>query len=167
MRGYSLIEVMVALLVLAIGVLGLQALLLATLRTSDASAGRTLVSLATQSLADRMAANTPAVWLGSYVGTLTADANATAEQTCARTTPCTPVQLAARDLAAWRRELAADLPDAQALLVCTPARALDATLIARAPPYQGFCDLQVTWTERHDGDDETLLAQQLLWRFVP
>lgn len=95
-RGFTLVEAMVALLVLSIGLLGIAALYVETLRASRTSLYRTeAVNLATD-LADRMRANRNPV-------------NAYA---CG--SPCVPANggnaIADADLADWVAAIAAALP---------------------------------------------------------
>jgi len=56
-RGFSLVEVLVAVLVLSVGLLGLAALQVMSLRASDSARMRTAVSIAAYDLADRLRAN--------------------------------------------------------------------------------------------------------------
>jgi type IV pilus assembly protein PilV len=56
-RGFSLVEVLVAVLVLSVGLLGLAALQVMGLRASDSARMRTEVSIAAYDLADRLRAN--------------------------------------------------------------------------------------------------------------
>jgi len=102
--GFSLIEVLVAVLVFSIGLLGLAALQVASVRTNQSAAYRsTAVGLA-YAMADRMRANQNGVLTGQYV-TVYAAGN------CATNPPDNPA--AAHDLAAWKQQLACQLPDGQ------------------------------------------------------
>ena len=95
-RGFSLIEAMVALLVLSIGLLGIAALYVETLRASRTALYRTEAVVQATDLADRMRANRN-------------PANAYA---CG--SPCVPANggnaIADADLADWMNAIAAALP---------------------------------------------------------
>lgn len=98
-RGFTLIEVLIALLVLSIGLLGVAALQTVALRTGQAADMRTRAVLAAMDMAERMRANPAGVAAGHYdVSRHGMPLRGTASG-AART-----------DLAAWRAALAR-LPD--------------------------------------------------------
>lgn len=96
-RGVSLIEVLVALLLLAIGVLGAAALQLNALKYNHAASARTQATFLAYDMADRMRANRNAARAGNYDVAL----NATAP---------TGTTIANQDVAAWVNALAQQLP---------------------------------------------------------
>ncbi len=65
-RGFTLIEVLVALLVLSIGLLGVAALQLTSLRSNHSSSLRSQATLLAYDIVDRMRANQTAATAGSY-----------------------------------------------------------------------------------------------------
>ena len=65
-RGFSLIEVLVAILVLAIGMLGVAALQATALRNSQSSYERTQAVVESYSIIDSMRANRSAAVIGEY-----------------------------------------------------------------------------------------------------
>lgn len=65
-RGLSLIEVMIAALILAIGLLGVAALQAMTLRNSQSSFDRTQAVVLSYSMLDAMRANAPAARANQY-----------------------------------------------------------------------------------------------------
>lgn len=109
-RGFSLIEAMVALLVLSIGLLGIAALYVETLRASRTALYRTEAVVQATDLADRMRANR-------------VPANAYA---CGNPT-CIPANggnvIADADLADWMNAIAAALPAGTAGVAYTAATA--------------------------------------------
>ncbi len=96
-RGVGLIEVMVAILVLAVGLLGIAALQATTLRSSQGSLERSQAVIQTYGILDSMRANTAAAAGGAY----------TIGMTCAP--PGAPATLALRDIAAWIQGFQAEL----------------------------------------------------------
>ena len=103
--GFTLIEIMVALLVLSIGLLGLAMLQATGLKFNTDSYLRTQATILAYDLIDRMRANKVAADAGNYCissPTTTTAPPATAV-TCADSAPgCTSVaQLAAYDLTRW------------------------------------------------------------------
>ena len=98
MNGHSLIEVLVALLVIATGVLGAVALQVASLQGNRAALDRTVASHAAWSMVDRIRANPDAGYDAALDEAPPGSRNCTAA-------PCTPADLAAFDTAAWKCSL--------------------------------------------------------------
>jgi type IV pilus assembly protein PilV len=111
--GFTLIEAMVALVVLAVGMLGIAGLYVTTLRSGGSAIYRMqAVNLATD-LADRIRANRTAN---------VAYAGAAVDNNCygAAAVDCLPAAMAANDLFVWRAQVAASLPGGVAV-VAVPA----------------------------------------------
>ena len=96
--GFTLIESLVALLVLSIGLLGVAAMQLASLQANNGAFQRTQATFLAQDIADRMRANRTAAMSGDYDFAL-GDA-----------APVGPATVAEEDIAAWKTRLAATLP---------------------------------------------------------
>ena len=113
--GISLIEVLVAILIVSLGIISMAALLATSTRLGKASEFRSVAGLLAQDMADRIKANIePAVAPNYY--DLTANfavlANAPANAAaCAVAKGCTTAELAAIDLAQWRQALFYGLPN--------------------------------------------------------
>lgn len=88
-RGAGLIEVLVAVLVLAIGLLGIAAMQATALRNNQSSLERTQATIQTYSILDAMRANAEAARAGAY----------NLARTC--TPPTASGTLAQRDLVRW------------------------------------------------------------------
>jgi type IV pilus assembly protein PilV len=168
-RGVSLIEVLVAVLIFSIGVIGAAGLLVMSARASHAAYMHSQVTFLAQSMADRMQANPMGVWSGAYNGAYPNKAN----QDCA--TGCTPWQLAQHDQGIWSSQLTTFLSsDAQASIDCNNsglAYTPTSTQWALRPPYGGSCKMKVSWTEQGIGalgSDQNDHAQQTFaWEFQP
>jgi type IV pilus assembly protein PilV len=116
-RGFSLIEVMVALIVLVLGVLGSAAMTLTALRDDKQSALRSQATAMAYELADLMRANVvpqtapvntqESIFTGSQPSTVTAACYAAG---------CTAAQMATSDYAQWLAKLTGTggLPNASA-----------------------------------------------------
>lgn len=111
-RGAGLIEVLIALFVVAIGLLGIASLQFMSLRSNFEAVQRTTASLLAQDIIERMRANNQQ--LESYAGTLetpvapVGGATITSEPspTCTASDPCTvPGTLAAHDLWEWEQAI--------------------------------------------------------------
>ncbi|HEX6217246.1 MAG TPA: type IV pilus modification protein PilV [Vicinamibacterales bacterium] len=130
LRGFTIVEALVALVILAVGMLGIASLYVTTLRASGSAASRMqAINLATD-LGDRIRSNRMAE--AAYAG-----AAATSGTTCLGAgVTCTPAQMAAHDLFVWQAAIQAALPGAPAGMVTVDASVTPTT-------YQ----IQVSWVE--------------------
>ena len=165
-RGFSLVEVLVALIIIAVGLLGIakmQALLLAD---TGVSRLRTLVALEASSLAASMHANADywAVAPTTLPGNLTVTINPSAATTVTSsgdnnlasgisaalgnpklcelgsgTVPCTAADMAGYQLVQWELAMANVLNTATTEIVCAPVNNGIAEISA--------CTITVSWTE--------------------
>lgn len=102
-RGLTLVEILIALVILSIGLLGLAGLQTASLKFNTSAYYRTQATALAYGLADRMRANRPAALADDYtVGMADPDPNCAAPN-AAGTVP-------EQDLSAWRMALACRLP---------------------------------------------------------
>jgi type IV pilus assembly protein PilV len=109
-RGFSIVEALVALVVLSIGMLGIAALYVESLQSGRSAIYRTQAVNLANDLADRIRANRTA---GSAYSLPANGAPVTG--TCAPTNTqpsanCTPPELATDDLARWLASIRAQLP---------------------------------------------------------
>jgi type IV pilus assembly protein PilV len=155
-KGFSLIEVLVAVLVLAVGVLGIAGAQLAALQTRHGSG---LMSSGTQlagSLAERMRANRPQ--LASYLqldyDALRSGPPSAPDALCFAGTTCDSAQMAALDLYDIRAAVHAGFPGGR-IKVCRDASqgarlAWACTGGAGAPVL-----VKLGWRTRSDQDDDS------------
>ncbi|MEF9942587.1 MAG: type IV pilus modification protein PilV [Burkholderiaceae bacterium] len=104
--GFSLLEVLVAVTILVVGLLGLAGLQLATLRwTADASQSGAVARLG-QEIAEKIRSQPGQIdrYLAAAGGTPSADSR------CYATAGCPPDAMVATDIAEWRDQVAAALP---------------------------------------------------------
>lgn len=161
--GFTLLEVLVAVVVLSIGLLGLASLQVNGLRFNHSAYLRSQATALAYELADRMRANTPG--LASYNTPATTPPRALVP--ACRTVSangCTPAQMAQNDVAEWQRALAHDpanglnglLPNGQGV-VCQdttnpPATADDGTPAAPACDGGGPWVIKIWWDDNRTGD---------------
>jgi type IV pilus assembly protein PilV len=158
-RGFSLIEVMVAVIIIAVGMLGIAKMQALGLSTTESSGTRSLVAIETASLASSMHVNrdywvtnppppsftvTVAAGTAPVINDPTNTLNIPAN--CASTTACTPPVLAAYDVQSWAAALTNVVPAAQATVTCN-------TL---ATPLS--CSIQVVWAENVTSTSNTVAA---------
>lgn len=142
--GFSLVEVLVALVILSIGLLGLAAMQASALSSTHGSQLESMVAIQARSLADAMSAN-PDYWaITSPTFTVSGTAAAPVLGSNAPTPPsggclntiCTvPADMAGYDLQQWAKQLLTQVPGATATITCT----------ASAPV---GCKITINWTEK-------------------
>ncbi|WP_151637335.1 type IV pilus modification protein PilV [Noviherbaspirillum aerium] len=125
-KGFSLIEVLVAIFVLALGVIGAAGMQLAALRSTTQSAFQSVAVQLAGELADKMRANAASAKLKTadnlYLGIdfqNVSESDSSLSKFCYADT-CNSQELAQFDIHLWQRKLAAVLPGARAL-VCRDA----------------------------------------------
>jgi type IV pilus assembly protein PilV len=135
--GFTLIEVLIAMLVLAVGLLGLASLQATSLRNTQSSYNRSLATELAYDLADRMRANLTEAQkyaTSSYI-TITPPSSATAQVSCYSALGCGGNDMAQNDLFEWNKAVTSNLP--YGVVGITVA----------APIYT----ITVSWDDNHDG----------------
>ena len=140
-RGFSLVEVMVAMFVVAMGILALAGLLQASTRYAKMSELRSTAALLANDVADRMRANAAGARLGAGGYDLTERSVPTgllpAHIPCSSEAPCAPADLARSDMAAWTARVRATLPKGSAWVQFHAGRS----------PAPDFVDVWVGWAD--------------------
>lgn len=157
--GFSLIEVLISMLILAFGVLSMGGLQLASLRSTQISAKASLAATLAKDYSEMMRSN-PSI---SNTVTTTAGVNpymfdssdassfsASASVDC-RTTLCTPTQMAVFHVADWAQRVGDQLPGGRAK-VCRDSAPKDSQ-----GNYQWACDgagnlvtIKLGWVDKRD-----------------
>jgi type IV pilus assembly protein PilV len=109
-RGMTLIEVLVALVILGIGVLGIAKLTLFSVRSNDSAYLRTQATALAYSVIDAMRSNRGVALTAAYDTALATAAANPGFNCAALATPCTPANLALYDVYMWKTRLNAALP---------------------------------------------------------
>jgi len=117
-QGFTLLEVLIAIVIVSIGLLGVAAMQASTLKNAGSSKYRSAAITLTSDMADRLRANLEGVMDGNYaVGTgynrpRTAlnDAAYVTFDTACRSSGCLPTAMVLDDLATWQERLASSLP---------------------------------------------------------
>lgn len=102
-KGFTLIEILVALLILAVGLLGTASLLLLSMKSNQSASQRTQASLLAYDLAERMRMNRDEALAGNY--TITSASAVPASPNCI-TTGCSNVQQRDQDIREWSENFA-------------------------------------------------------------
>ncbi|MGJ7493746.1 type IV pilus modification protein PilV [Variovorax sp. RT4R15] len=147
-HGFSLLEVLVAVLIVSFGLIGLSKMQAAALANTQVARARALIALQASSLAEAMHANR-GFWAAgtapasvTATGTTVTDASgilsATADCSPTAGTTCTPAQLAAYDLQTWVAGMNARFPSYTTAIQCTTAIATPIS-----------CVINLTWAEKY------------------
>jgi type IV pilus assembly protein PilV len=126
-QGFTLLEVLIALLVLSIGLLGLAALQTTGLRSNEMASMRTTSTMLAYDISDRMRANPQGITDGDYV---IDSGPVTGSVTDCTSTDCTTPQLATFDLSQWKAAIAL-LPGGQGDITQTAGPPLVHTITVR------------------------------------
>lgn len=146
-RGFTLIEVLVSGLILAIGLVGVAGLQAFALKNNQSAFMRSQATALAYDLADRMRSNVAGANSGSY-----APASAALVSGCSSTGGCSPAQMAHHDLAEWNNSITTYLPMGQGF-VC-----IDSTPNDGADAADPQCDgtgtqfsIKIWWDDDRDG----------------
>ena len=153
-RGFSLIEVMVALLVLAIGLLGLAALQTLGLKFNTQSYQRTQAVLNAYDIVDRIRANSGGMVAGNYDDI---DVSYTPPAQDCMAATCSTTQMADYDIGQWKASLTSLLSQGQGG-ICRGTLTLSPYACAVNPGATLFT-VAVTWVEYDLNMNLTVEAQ--------
>jgi type IV pilus assembly protein PilV len=138
-RGITLLEVLVALVVLSIGLIGLAGLQSTSLRMNNSAYMRSQATALAYDMADRVRANIDA-------GAAYDDPTAAATANCEGSTGCSALEMAQNDMFRWLEQISEVLP------LGVGAICIDAT------PATAACDgsgdayvIRVTWDDNRSG----------------
>ncbi len=147
-RGFSLLEVLVALLIVSLGLIGLSKMQAAALSNTQNARSRALIALQASSLAEAMHGNQDFWATGAAPATVTISGttvtdgsgilNATTSCGPKATVGCTAAQMAANDVQDWAFNMNARFPSYAATIQCTTAIGTPIS-----------CVVNLTWTEKY------------------
>ena len=145
-HGSTLIEVLIALLVLSFGMMGMAGVQSVSLRGNQAAYFRTQATSLSMDIVERMRANITGVGAGNYN-------NASGGETasCFTVAGCTSAQMAAQDINDWLVQVAELLPGGTAV-VCLDSGGDDGTAAAFACDNTGaIYAIKIWWDDNRDG----------------
>lgn len=162
-RGFTFIELLVAVLVLGIGLVGVAGLQSIALGMNHGSYLRSQATLLAHDVADRMRANSVAVRNGSY--DMGASGSASQDTNCESAVGCGVGALAGHDLYEWTQRVQAVLPSGQGV-VCvdsTPMSGTPAGGTPGAPDCDGTGDnyaIKIWWLEKEDNGNQRVFVTE-------
>lgn len=153
--GFSLLEVLVALVIIASGLMGMAGMNALAINNTSVARVRTIAALHAESLAASMGANatywsgmlntgqtsnyTPPTASFTVIGNTLGNTTLNGKSADCSSATCTPDEMAAYDLKQWGTNLAAQLPNGRGSIVCA--------LTAATKTYT--CKITITWTEKN------------------
>jgi len=153
--GFTLIEILVAIVVLSLGLLGLAALQASSLRNNQIAYYRGLAAQQTNDMADRMRANLAGVSAGQYdnLNDDALDPGAMPSDPGCFTSEggCSAAEMAQTDYAQWYRNSAALLPNGAGEVRCLVGESAGCTSNGTNWTFT----VTLTWSERGDAGTAT------------
>ncbi|WP_426271107.1 type IV pilus modification protein PilV [Dyella kyungheensis] len=124
-QGFSLLEVLIAVVVISLGALGIAAMQATAISSTHSSEQESLIALEARSVSDAMIAN-PGYWANGLApaslavasSTSLSDSTLQSYTTDCSATVCDAPHLAAYDIKRWAADLAGQVPGAQGTIAC-------------------------------------------------
>lgn len=149
-RGVSLIEVLVAILIVSLGLLALAGLLNVSSRVAKTSEYRATAAQLAADMVDRMRANRAGATAGNYSQAPSALSTAKATQvSCANVTSCTAEEIANQDKAEWNTLVFNALPGGTGYIDYTGT--------------SGVGDLWIIWTDPNALNESSSSDNRLIY----
>lgn len=146
-QGYSLLEVMIAVVIMSIGLTALGLLQVANVQNSYNANNRAIAAMAAQNMADRIRANLMAYENGQFTDTTGSTGSLGGCSDGTGGTTCTPEQMAQDDLARWQTELASTLPEGGGVVCVDDGQLDDGSPAAPMCSGNGNTVVKVFWRE--------------------
>jgi len=115
-RGFTMIEVLIALLIVSLGMLGLAGLQAVSLKNGQSAYYRTVATQLAYDISDRMRGNVNGVLANSYNRTGINTDYATGVAACGTTAGCVSSDLAKNDAFEWQQLIQAALPGGEGII---------------------------------------------------
>jgi len=172
-RGFTLLEVLIAIVIFSFGMLAMAGVLVLSVRVNQSAYLRTQAVFLAQSIADRMRANSSwALWTNLYNGSWSsAQAGAATCQPSGTPASCAFGAIATRDIAVWTAQVARFLPNPTESIACTPSAGASANVPSSSyemlPPFSGLCTVIISWSETPLDKGGSATQQTFAWTFQP
>jgi len=160
-RGFSLLEVMIAVVIVSIGFLATARMQIEGLRASQSAYFISQANFMVREMSDRMRANPAGVALNAYKD-ISTSALTSWPQCMNSQTVCTPDEVAAADLAAWSRHLYPPPISEDFIAILPSSDNIVAEGRVEFDATTNTYTIDVVWSERVNGvDAEQILSVQV------
>ncbi len=153
-KGFTLIEVMIAVVVFSFGLLGVAGIMTVSVKNNHNGYMRSQAAILTATIVDMMRRNKPGVKQGLYNGTHSGFVDTSSY--CVST--CGPAQIASRDVGQWSSMLTQLLPNASGTIECN----ITLNPLFLTGPVNGVCTATITWDESNEIDSNSLQTISLV-----
>lgn len=172
-RGVTILEVLIAILIVSVGLLGMAGLQAVGLKANVGASQRTAATMLAYEMADRMRANIAGVNAGNYDITVL---NVPTQQTsCLQAAGCTLQQMAQNDMWEWNQAVQNTLPSGMGI-VCkdqNPDDGFGNASLAQTPT-GAWCDglgnvyaIKIWWLEDRSESNPTGTLKRVVVSFQP
>ena len=157
-KGFSLIEVMIATFILAVGILGVAQLHLSSFQNNRDALYRNQATVIADDLLGRIRANPKALTAGAY-NTLNFLPDSSTPAAVACNVGCTALDIAARDVHEWARNFVVNMPGYQASLPGARGSGnIDSADTRGECPSMMKYDVVVQWQRPNGASDQVMLV---------
>jgi type IV pilus assembly protein PilV len=150
-QGFTIIEVLVSMVILAIGVLGLGVMQITSMQNTQSGQMRSQASILGYDMIDSMRTNIPSVTAGAYALNINAK-DQVAPNCYGADADCSIGEMAISDIEHWRTSLAASLPSGRGSIVTSDL--VDTTLVT----------VTIQWVDPYsaaNGREQTIVLSEL------
>jgi len=150
LSGFSLIEVLIAIVIFSFGLLGIAGIMAVSIRNNHNGYLRSQAILLNNNVIASMRANVTGLWLGAYNG----EAPNSISTQCNQSSHCDYTSLANYDMEHWGALIDQLLPNGTGIIDCEtlemPAGIISSGLWQASPPFSGICNITVGWNESNE-----------------
>jgi len=163
--GFTILEVLIALLIFSLGLLGVAGMLVVSVQTNHSAYLNTQANFLAQGMLERMRANGVGVWKHSYDKTYSSATQGN-PNTCISPAVCSYTAVAQRDGIVFSNQLAAFMPNATVTIRCvSPTAPTDDQIVDRTP-YTGQCTMTMQFAQS-TLENQTTQPETLSWVYQP
>ncbi len=171
--GFTMLEVLIAILVVSIGLLGLAGLQTISLTQSQSAYYRSVATQLANDMADRMRGNLNGVLANAYNRTGINTDYSTAVAACTNATGCVAADLAKNDAYEWQQLVKTLLPSGEAI-VCTDSTPNDGTsalvhgcdgVIPTNPNSRPLHAIKIWWSDDRSAANAAATKKQFVYAF--
>jgi len=167
--GFTMLEVLISIVVIAFGMLGVAGLQAYALRNSQSASYRSVATVLATDIIDRMRANPLGVTQNRYVTSAGFPVTAKATPNCLAAGGCGTQELAEHDLFEWQALIASSLPNASGV-ICRDSSPNDGTSASsHACEGTGALVVKIWWIDNRgarQGADAAAVSANAVLRFV-